>query len=313
MKNRLLFLLLAAPLLFAAGCASAPVQSASAGVPDLDAAIAAASRRCGCRMGVAARHLESGRSYEHNAGESFESASVIKIAILTEAMAGAREGRIILSERWTLTAENRADGSGTLLILDPGLNPTWNDLLTLMIGPSDNTATNAWIERLKIENINARMISLGFPDIRLFALIPSFSTRGEEPSPWKGFRLGSLTPREVALWFERVARGELFDPETSEKIFAYLDKDPSRLRIARRFPPQALWAGKTGSMRGVRNDSGILRTRKGRFVLVLFTDGSTAESASAADHPSVLAIADAARAIVDTWSRELPDLVEKPK
>jgi len=110
-----------------------------------------------------------------------------------------------------------------------------------------------------------------------------------------------------------VARGELFDPETSEKIFAYLDKDPSRLRIARRFPPQALWAGKTGSMRGVRNDSGILRTRKGRFVLVLFTDGSTAESASAADHPSVLAIADAARAIVDTWSRELPDLVEKPK
>lgn len=313
MKNRLLFLFLAAPLLFAAGCASAPVQSASAGVPDLDAAIAAASRRCGCRIGVAARHLESGRSYEHNAVESFESASVIKIAILTEAMAGAREGRIILSERWTLTAENKADGSGTLLILDPGLNPTWNDLLTLMIGPSDNTATNAWIERLKIENINARMASMGFPNIRLFGLIPSLSSRDEEPSPWKGFRLGILTPREVALWFERVARRELFDPETSEKIFAYLDKDPSRLRIARRFPPQALWAGKTGSMRGVRNDSGILRTRKGRFVLVLFTDGSTAESASAADHPSVLAIADAARAIVDTWSRELPDLVEKPK
>ncbi len=314
MKKRLLLLLLfAAPLLSGAGCASAPVRPASADGSDFDAVIAAASRRCGCRLGVAVRHLESGRSYEHNAEESFESASVIKIAILTEAMGEAREGRIDLSERWTLTLENKADGSGTLLILDPGLNPTWNDLLTLMIGPSDNTATNAWIERLGIENINARMVSLGFPDIRLFARIPSLSSREEDPSPWKGFRLGALTPREVAQWFERVAKGELFDPETSEKIFAYLDKDPSRLRIARRFPSQALWAGKTGSMRGVRNDSGVLRTRKGRFVLVVLTDGSTVEGVSAADHPSVLAIADAAKEIVDAWSRELPDVVEKPK
>ncbi len=66
-------------------------------------------------------------------------------------------------------------------------------------------------------------------------------------------------------------------------------------------------------MSGVRNDSGILRTKKGRFVLVIFTDGSKAAGSNAADHPSVLAIADVARAIVDAWSRDLPDLAEKPK
>jgi len=110
-----------------------------------------------------------------------------------------------------------------------------------------------------------------------------------------------------------VAEGRLLDAESSAKIFQYLDKDPSRLRIARRFRSEALWAGKTGSMRGVRNDSGVLRTRKGRFILVVLTAGSTSDSASAADHPSVLAIADVAKAIVDAWSAELPDLVEKPK
>lgn len=297
------------------GCAAARLAAPPAMAPGalLEQATAVAARRCGCRLGIAARHLESGRSFQHNADEVFEAASVIKIAILTEALAAAREGRVDLAERWVMTPENQADGSGLLLILDPGLNPTWNDLITLMIGPSDNTATNAWIERLGAEAVNARMASVGLPRIRLLGRIPSLSTRGADPSPWRDLRLGEVTAGEVAAWMERVARGEMLDAEASAKMFAYLDKDPSRLRIARRFPSQALWAGKTGSMSGVRNDAGILRTRKGRFVLVVLTGGSTAESASAADHPSVLAIAEVAETIVREWSRDLPDLPEPPR
>lgn len=297
--------------LSAAGCVSTrPPEPGSAAA--FDAAVSAAQVRCQCRVGVAARHLESGRSYEHNAGSEFESASVIKIAVLTEAMALARQGAVDLSERWELTTANKADGSGTLLMLDPGLQPTWNDLATLMIGPSDNTATNAWISRLSVEAINARMASLGFAHIRLLGTIPALSRKEEDPSPWKGFRLGIITPGEVADWMTRVAKGELLDAESSKKIFDYLDADPSRLRIARRFPPENLWAGKTGTMSGVRNDSGILRTKKGRFVLVVFTDGSKAEGWGP-DHPAAVAIADLAKTIVDGWGHSLPDIVEKPE
>ncbi|HKD16550.1 MAG TPA: serine hydrolase [Thermoanaerobaculia bacterium] len=305
MKRGALALLAVAML---AGCATtAPSAKAK-----IDAAVASAESRCRCRMGVAARHIESGRIYEHNGDAEFESASVIKIAVLTEAMAGVREGRVDLSERWDLTADSKADGSGTLLMLDPGLNPTWNDLTTLMIGPSDNTATNAWIHRLGVDAINARMSSLGFEHIRLLGTIPTLSQKDDDPSPWKGFRLGVLTPHDVADWMTRVARGDLLDEASSHRIFEYLDRDPSRLRIARRFPSSALWAGKTGSMAGVRNDSGILRTTKGRFVLVVFTDQSKAEGFGP-DHPAVIAIADVAKAIVDDWSAELPDVTEKPE
>lgn len=314
MADRTRPLLLArAPLLLvllAAGC-----TSTRPGSPDsaFDAKMAELEKRCACRMGVAARHLESGKTYFFRADDTFESASVIKIAILTEAMAGVKECRVDLSERWTLSADKKADGSGTLLMLDAGLNPTWSDLITLMIGPSDNTATNAWMERLGIENINARMASLGFRKIRLFAPIPAYSRRAEKPSPWTGFRLGEIAPREAAEWMARVAGGELLDPESSARIFEYLDKDPTRLRIARRFDSADLFAGKSGSMSGVRNDSGILRTKKGRFVLAILTDRGKAAASSSADHPSVLAIADAAKAIVDAWSRQLPDIVDKPK
>jgi beta-lactamase class A len=289
---------IAAIVLMAAG--GGATMGGGGKVSPIDAAVDAASRRCACRIGVAARHLESGRTYERIGAEEFESASVIKIAIVTEAMARVRDGTIALSDRWTLSEEKKADGSGTLLILDAGLNPTWSDLITLMISPSDNTATNAWIERLGIDAINARMAGMGLPHIRLFATIPLLAHRNDDPSPWKGFRLGSVTPREVADWMGRVARGEVLAAESSRRIFEYLDKDPTRQRIARRFPSEMLFAGKSGSMRGVRNDSGILRTKKGRFVLVVLTDGGKSDAASATDHPSVLAIADVAKAIVDT-------------
>jgi hypothetical protein len=128
-----------------------------------------------------------------------------------------------------------------------------------------------------------------------------------------GLRFGIVTARDVGEWMTRVAHGELIDADSSRRIFQYLDKDPTRQRIARRFPHEYLWAGKSGSMSGVRNDAGILRTKKGSFVIVILTEGGSRQTASAADHPSVLAIADVAQQIVDTWSRELPDITDKPK
>jgi beta-lactamase class A len=292
-------------------CVTAPPRTARP-VSPIDDAVDAGARLCSCRIGVAALQIESGLAYERNGEEEFESASVIKIAVLTDALAGVREGRIDLSERWTLTASRKASESGWLRFFDPGLAPTWNDLMTLMIGPSDNTATNAWIERLGIDSVNARMRSLGFEKVRLLSLLPWLDPAVEGPL-WKGLRFGVVTPREVADWYARVARGELVDAESSRRMFAYLDNAPSRGRIAGRFPSAALWAGKTGTMSGVRNDSGILRTAKGHFVLVVLTDGSPPASDTAPTDPAIVAIGDIARAIVHEWSRNLPDVPGMPR
>ena len=133
------------------------------------------------------------------------------------------------------------------------------------------SGTSAFFERSRCCRRRKRCLRPG----RASASGPSRRTRW--PTGWRGSR-----------------QGELLDAASSKKIFEYLDTDPSRLRIARRFPPSDLWAGKTGSMSGVRNDSGILRTKKGRFVLAVFTDGSQAEGWGP-DHPSILAIAELSR------------------
>lgn len=305
------FLAATAALTACASTAPAPPASIAPSSP-IDAAVEAGSRLCSCRIGVAARHVESGLAYDRRADEPFEAASVIKISVLTEAMAAVHDGRVDLTERWTLTPGNKASESGWLKLFDPGLAPTWNDLATLMIGPSDNTATNAWIERLGIETINARMESLGFANVRLLSVLPWLDPTVPGPR-WTGLRFGVATPGEVALWFSRVATGELLDEDASRRIFRYLDTAPSRARLARRFSSAALWAGKTGTLSGVRNDAGILRTGKGRFVLVVFTDASPGGNETSPIHPAVAAMGDIARAIVDEWSRNLPDVPGQPR
>src|SRR5262249_59003833 len=62
-------------------CASAPPAESI-----LDEAVRRAEARCQCRMGVSARHLESGRSFSHNGGSEVEAAPVIKTAGRTEAL-----------------------------------------------------------------------------------------------------------------------------------------------------------------------------------------------------------------------------------
>lgn len=266
--------------------------------------------KTGAHFGIAARHVESGRTFTWNAGESFEAASVVKIALLAQALGLWREGALDLSERWTLTPPAVAAGSGILDEFEPGLNPTLKDLLRIMCALSDNTAANSFIDRFGAPAVNARMESLGLPGIRLLGRIPDRDPEESEASRWKGLRLGSMTPGDTAAFYEKIVLGSLIDGEASRLAARLLRNPRTSDRIPRhlRSTPDATWAGKTGTMNGVRNDSGILTTRKGNFVFAVFADRMPETEAWKAGP----AMGEVARAIVNEWSRDLPDLPPVP-
>lgn len=271
------------------------------------AKLAAAS---GARMGIVALHVESGRRLDLKAADEFEAASVIKLALLVEAVALEREGRFDLTDRWKLTAKNVAAGSGMLDEFDPGLTPTNRDLLQLMIAISDNTAADRFVDLFGAEAVNARMISLGLSGIRLVGRIP---TRGQEPPKWPA--LGVMTPGDTAELYRRVATRTLLGPAGDRLLAALLATQHTRDRLPRLLLDEkgTSWAGKTGSYGGVRNDSGILTTKKGRFVLVAFAD--RIPDAKGQNAAAIRALGDIASAIVKGWSASLPDLppfVEAP-
>jgi beta-lactamase class A len=92
--------------------------------------------------GVAVWHIESGEKVDVNGNQSFPMASTFKIPIIATAFQQINEGTIKLEDRITLRDEDKSIGSGILRYFEGGLNPTFHDLLTLMIIISDNTATD---------------------------------------------------------------------------------------------------------------------------------------------------------------------------
>ena len=291
-------------LFFLSSCTAIP-PSLRVSPPDASLArrVAKLAAGSGARMGIVALHVESGRRLELNAADEFEAASVIKIALLAEAAALEREGRFDMTDRWKLTAKNVAAGSGMLDEFDPGLTPTNRDLLQLMIAISDNTAADRFIDLFGTEAVNARMAALGLPGIRLVGRIPS---RGNEPPKWPP--LGSMTPRDTAEFYRRVATRTLTGPAGDRLLATLLAAQHTHDRLPRLLldGEGSSWAGKTGSYGGVRNDSGILTTKKGRFVLVAFADRIPDAKGRAA--VAIRAMGDIAAGIVNDWSASLPDL-----
>lgn len=297
---------LAALLPLLSSCATAPpgdLRLVPSSEP-LARRVARLADESGARLGIVALHVESGRELRWRDTETFEGASVVKLALLVEALVRSREGTLELDERWPIPPSAVAAGSGVLDEFDPWVAPTQRDLLRLMMVLSDNTAANRFIDLFGAEAVNCRMASIGLAGIELVGRIPDAGSP-EDAAPWRP--LGRMTPRDTAELWRRAATGALVDRDVSRLAMRLA----ARPRTANRVPvhlssrPGHEWTGKSGTMRGVRADSGVLSTPKGTFVFAMFADrlADRADAGPAAN----AAMGAIAREIVDEWSRTLPD------
>ena len=118
-------------------------------------------------VGVAARHLETGKVIEHNADTVFFTASTFKVPILAELYRQVDAGTLDLSQRVELTDILRVPGSGVLRELGSGLAPNLHDLAMLMIIVSDNLATDILYHTVGKDNLNRTMADLGLSKTKL--------------------------------------------------------------------------------------------------------------------------------------------------
>src|SRR3954471_6628437 len=85
-----------------------------------------------------AKDLRTGSTVAIDPDVPVPTASVIKLPIMVEAFYEIKAGKHRLEERLKLTKENQVEGSGVLTLFQPGLEPTLEDVITMMIVQSDN-------------------------------------------------------------------------------------------------------------------------------------------------------------------------------
>jgi beta-lactamase class A len=224
--------------------------------------------------GLMAVDLISGESIGINENLIFTQASAIKIPILMEVYKQAYEKKFALSDIRPVLPSNTVAGSGILNAMVDPVNLSIRNLCVLMIGLSDNSATNTLIELVGMKNVNNTMISLGFSDTKLQRKMidQPASLRNEE---------NLSTPAEAVGIMKLLYDGKFIDRTTSEEILSILKKNPiENSKIANGIPGNVKLAFKPGGMGGVSTEWAIVYLSNRPYAITIMENYKIASTPS---------------------------------
>jgi beta-lactamase class A len=252
--------------LAAASAQSAPAPSEKQQVlwTKLENSINEIDRNLDGVMGVAVLDLSDGHRYLLHASDVFPQASSIKICVLAELYRQAQQGKLKLTDLYTVNASDLVPDSDIMGGLTPGVTRiTLRDLATMMVAVSDNSATNVLIDRVGMNNVNAFLNSLGLHETRLRRKMMDVkaATEGRE---------NVSTPTEMMNLLEALYRGKALSKEMTEDFFKVLSTHKDSW-IPRDLPDDLKIANKPGALEGVRNDSGVIFVEKRPYILCVMT------------------------------------------
>lgn len=239
---------------------------------------------------IAVEHIESGEKTSINGDAIFPTASVFKVPLMVEVYKQARAGKFNLNDRLELKSKYKTLTTGVLLQLDDGLMLTIRDLVMLMTIVSDNTATTMLLELVGAENVTKTMHSLGLSTIEVKMTVHemflhAFGIPNQVDISVEALRerartvqmdYGSRTfSRErdnnvSSAWdmtrlMVMLYKGEVVDREACDDMLAVLSCQQYSSRVPLYLPWYTVY-NKTGTMRGLRNDSGIINCNENSHV-----------------------------------------------
>jgi beta-lactamase class A len=255
-------------------------------------------------MAVYMKNLQSGEEIAIDADTTYETFSVIKIAIMAEVFHQIQQGKFSLEDRVEIKPGDQRLPSGVLYTLQPGLSPTIRDLLTLMIIISDNEATDLLGDKVTRASVTTHMHELGLADTSiqfsdldwdrkwLSSMDPSYrNAPGNKTIQFPfgnysdsrvqqafgetiyhaGIYFGHSTARNIGTLLEMIQEKKLVSPQASDWMLETLEKQ----QVNNRFPKylrDVTIAHKTGDGQPfIANDAGILFVKNQPIVLVVFT------------------------------------------
>ena len=256
------------------------------------------------RAGFFVKDLDSGAEYEYHADDRFPTASVFKVSVMVTLYQLAEAGRISLDDRHRVAPDISTHGTGHLSWLHDAPELTLRDHCRIMIGVSDNMATDTIVRAVGLDAINTMLDKQGLVNTRVPMEIGQWHylmvEMGNEPISRKrderqlekckkgeygddglaySDSLANLVagPRDMGILLERLHRGELAAPESTATMIDLMR--PSSGMIKAVLKPDVIphVASKKGSSRRIKADVGIVYLPTGPLIISAFTleDGET--------------------------------------
>ena len=239
-------------------------------------------------ISVAVHDLETGKEIYINADESFHPASTFKVHVIMEVFHQADEGSFSLDDRlqiinsFTSIADGSKfsldvnDDSETTLYSRLGETESINELTRLMIVRSSNLATNILIEKVRTQNVNSFIRTLGIEGVSV--------RRGVEDNA--AFRLGmnnSASARGLTQTMKLIAEGKVVSKRISEKMIEILLQQEFNESIPAYLPKSVKVAHKTGWTGEFYHDTGIVFPENRKpYAISIMTRGFAEDNEKAA-------------------------------
>ena len=228
--------------------------------------------------GIYIKCLETGEEIAINADRQMDTMSTIKIPLMVEAFRQIEAGKFSLSDRITMSEDQKRPGTGVMRSLDSGLSLTIKDAITLMNIVSDNTATDILFAKVGgIDPVNKLMDQYGlkqtratassdvwFKALRAASSVEQFHREGKSP-------YGLSSPRDMGRLLEMIKKGEAVSKPASEQMLAIMRAQVYSSRLPKyvtgfRIPH------KTGDfLPYIGNDVGIFESQQRNVVVCVFT------------------------------------------
>ncbi|MFD1607091.1 serine hydrolase [Oceanobacillus luteolus] len=230
--------------------------------------------KAGGSWGISLFDLNNEKSWGQNEHRPFYAASIIKIPIMIAVFAAAERKEVNLKDTLILEQEDIVGGCGVLQHMTPGIRLTIEDLVTLMIIQSDNTATNMLIDFLGVQEIQQTMKNIGLRQSNFFHKMMI----GQRDSQ----RMNVVTADEMTRMLKSLYLGRIVSEYASTQMLQILKKQqirdslPSKIRHPDKATGNLQWelANKTGNVPGIRHDIGLFSVGERVIAVSVLSEGA---------------------------------------
>jgi beta-lactamase class A len=181
------------------------------------------------------------------------SASTIKLPILVAFLQDLDAGKVSLDQQLIMTEDVIGSGSGNMQYEKPGSRFTALETASRMISISDNTATNMLIKLLGgQEVVNRRFLEWGLNTTVIRNPLPDLEGTN------------TTTPEDLANVLAKVERGELISLRSRDRFLQIMRTTVTNTLLPQGLEEDAIIAHKTGDIRSVLGDAGIIDMPNGK-------------------------------------------------